>query len=253
MAVITLATLRDYWKYVSDWVNGTDVVSSPKVTVSAALPTGTNNIGDVDLASAIPAGANIIGLVGIDQTTPGTTNGVQITAAIPAGANNIGDVDVLTLPPLPAGTNNIGDVDVITLPALPAGTNNIGDVDVLTLPATNVDGTALASAARTATTSSSDITNSWGKGILVFFDVTAVATSDVKVKVEGKDPTSGKYYTILEGASVTTISTNVYKVNPALTAAVNSIANDILPKTIRLTVTHANANSTTYSVGYSLV
>jgi hypothetical protein len=139
-------------------------------TVDAALPAGTNNIGDVDVLS-LPA--------------------------IPAGTNNIGDVDVLTLPAIPAGTNNIGDVDVLSVvpgtgatalgkaeddphasgdvgvlalavrrdtaavgsgadgdnstlnvnasgrlytsttidAAIPAGTNNIGDVDVLTLPA----------------------------------------------------------------------------------------------------------------------
>ncbi|MES3028478.1 MAG: hypothetical protein V4820_11570 [Pseudomonadota bacterium] len=49
------------------WVN---------VGTMAALPAGTNNIGDVDIASAIPAGTNLIGKVGIDQATPGTTNGV---------------------------------------------------------------------------------------------------------------------------------------------------------------------------------
>lgn len=68
-------------------VSGTGV--SATVTVSVALPAGTNNIGDVDVLS-LPS--------------------------IPAGTNNIGDVDVLTLPSLPAGTNNIGDVDVLTLP-----------------------------------------------------------------------------------------------------------------------------------------
>lgn len=76
-------------------------------TVDAALPAGTNNIGDVDVL-----------------TLP----------ALVAGTANIGDVDVLTLPALPAGTNNIGDVDVLTLPALVAGTANIGDVDIVTMP-----------------------------------------------------------------------------------------------------------------------
>jgi hypothetical protein len=33
-----------------------------------------------------------IGKVVIDQTTPGTTNGVQVNAPIPAGTNNIGEV-----------------------------------------------------------------------------------------------------------------------------------------------------------------
>jgi len=172
LALITLATLKGYWQNVSDWVKGTDTVSSPKVTVSASLP---------------------------------------------------------------------------------AGTNNIGDMDILTLPAFNVDGTGFASAARTATVSSADFTNSFGTGIKVILDVTAVSTSDVKVSIEGKDSASGKYYTILQSASVTTISTNVYRVYPGFTAAANSVATDFVPKIFRITMTHANANSTTYSVGYSLV
>lgn len=105
-------------------------------TLAAAIPAGTNNIGDVDVLS-LPS--------------------------LPAGANNIGDVDVLTLPALPTGANTIGGVNLtqytpsagrlpieldaaalaaletITVAAisaaLPAGTNNIGDVDVLTVPA----------------------------------------------------------------------------------------------------------------------
>lgn len=63
-------------------VAGTEV----QVDIVAALPAGTNNIGDVDILS------------------------------IAAGDNNIGNVDVVTLPSIPAGTNNIGDVDVLTLP-----------------------------------------------------------------------------------------------------------------------------------------
>lgn len=41
-------------------------------------------------APALVASSAIIGNVRIDQTTPGTTNGVQIAAAIPAGTNIIG-------------------------------------------------------------------------------------------------------------------------------------------------------------------
>lgn len=43
----------------------------------------------------LSAGTAIIGKVGIDQTTPGTTNGVEVNAELPAGTNNIGDIDVL--------------------------------------------------------------------------------------------------------------------------------------------------------------
>lgn len=61
----------------------------------SALPvTGTfyQATQPVSIATApvLVAGSAIIGKVGIDQTTPGTTNGVQINAAIPAGTNNIG-------------------------------------------------------------------------------------------------------------------------------------------------------------------
>jgi len=90
------------------------------VTINAALPAGTNNIGDVDVLSlpALPAGNNNIGDVDVASLP-----------ALPAGNNNIGDVDIASIA---AGDNNIGNVDVVTLPALPAGTNNIGDVDVAT-------------------------------------------------------------------------------------------------------------------------
>lgn len=41
MALITLGELKTLWKKVSDWVDGTDSVSKPNVTVdSSALPTG---------------------------------------------------------------------------------------------------------------------------------------------------------------------------------------------------------------------
>src|SRR6185437_107627 len=53
--------------------------------------------------SAIPSGTNLIGKVGIDQTTPGTTNGVQVNAAIPAGTNLIGNTGTL----YPAGSTPI--------------------------------------------------------------------------------------------------------------------------------------------------
>jgi hypothetical protein len=47
-------------------------------------------LGSVVLA----AGSAVVGKVGIDQTTPGTTNGVQINAALPTGTNVIGKVGI---------------------------------------------------------------------------------------------------------------------------------------------------------------
>lgn len=45
-------------------------------------------------AGALGAGSAIVGKVGIDQTTPGTTNGVQVNAALPAGTNLIGKTGI---------------------------------------------------------------------------------------------------------------------------------------------------------------
>lgn len=54
-------------------------------------------------AITLGAGSAIIGKVGIDQTTPGTTNGVQVNAALPAGTALIGKVGIDQTTP---GTTN---------------------------------------------------------------------------------------------------------------------------------------------------
>lgn len=111
--------------------------------------------------------------------------------------------------------------------------------------------TLLASAARTTTQNGADTTNYNNRGIVVVLDMTTVGTGSVTLAIQGKDSVSGKYYTLLAGAAVTTDSTNVYKVYPGLTAAANAVASDVLPATFRVIVTANNANSATYSVGYS--
>lgn len=46
----------------------------------------------IPVNATLQAGASLVGKVGIDQTTPGATNGVQVNAALPAGANTLGRV-----------------------------------------------------------------------------------------------------------------------------------------------------------------
>lgn len=118
----------------------------------------------------------------------------------------------------------------------------------------NQDGTAFASAARTGTPGAFDGVNHNAKGLHLVIDVTALAsTPSVVFKVQGKDSLSGKFYDILTSAAVTAIGTVVLKVYPGLTGTANLIANDILPRNFRVIATHANGNSITYSVGYSLI
>lgn len=71
-----LAKLNDVILVTHDGVNPIPV----NVAVADPIPAGTNNIGYVDVLS-IAAGTNLIWKVGIDQTTPGTTNGVVEASA----------------------------------------------------------------------------------------------------------------------------------------------------------------------------
>jgi len=97
------------------------------VTISAALPAGTNNIGDFDLASAIPAGSNIIGKTYL-------TDGTEDAAVNASNELQVRDDDANTALSTIAGDTtsldgkvtacNTGDVTVGS--ALPSGTNTIG-------------------------------------------------------------------------------------------------------------------------------
>jgi hypothetical protein len=116
------------------------------------------------------------------------------------------------------------------------------------------DITVFASGAQTATQTQSDQTNNTARGIKVVLDMTNVASSpSVTLEIDGKDTASGKYYSILTGAAVTTVSTNVYTIYPGITTSANVAANDILPHTWRIKVVANNSNSGTYSVGASLL
>lgn len=117
----------------------------------------------------------------------------------------------------------------------------------------NEEVTLLASGARTTTQVSSNLFNNFGKAsLIVVLDMTTVGTGSVTVLIEGKDSASGKYYTLLQGAAVTTNSTNRYRVGPNVAASANAIAQDYIPPIFRITVTANNANSATYSVGYTI-
>jgi hypothetical protein len=74
-----------------------DTGSTTVVTALPALPTGANSIGTVGLNAGVAsvgtvglnAGTNVAGKFGIDQTTPGTTNAVQLTGPGTTLANPI--------------------------------------------------------------------------------------------------------------------------------------------------------------------
>lgn len=130
----------------------------------------TSNALNVNLT----AGSAVVGKVSIDQTTPGTTNGVQVNAALPAGTNaigklaandgvDIGDVTVNNASGASAvniqdGGNSItvdngGTFAVQVNSAIPSGTNLIGKVgiDQTTVGTTNAVSLAQVGATTVAT------------------------------------------------------------------------------------------------------
>jgi hypothetical protein len=117
----------------------------------------------------------------------------------------------------------------------------------------NADLTLITAVGVTATQNSPDQTNGFGRGLIVVLDMTVVGTGSVTITIQGKDPASGKYYTLLTGAAVVTNSTNVYTVYPGAPATANVSANAPLPRTWRVLVTANNANATTYTVGASVI
>jgi hypothetical protein len=195
-------------------IGNVDVASMPNVTIGTlpALPAGTNNIGDVDVAS-IAAGDNNIGNVDVltvpsPLSTAGngtaaaahrvtiasdstgviavTDNGGSLTVDGTVAVTNAAltelaaaidtEMQVDVVGALPAGTNNIGDVDIAS--ALPAGDNNIGNVDVVTMPTvtikTRADTATLSNVASSATSVTILATNTGRLGCSIQNDSTEV-------------------------------------------------------------------------------
>lgn len=113
--------------------------------------------------------------------------------------------------------------------------------------------TILPSLSRTTTTLGSPNLNLEGKGLAVVVDVTTAGTGSITITVKGYDPVSAKSYNILVSAAITTNSVTVLKIYPGLTAAANLVANDFVPSSFIVDVTHNNANAITYSVSALLI
>lgn len=104
------------------------------------------------------------------------------------------------------------------------------------------------SAARTATPTAVTKRVDRAKGVLLLIDVTAIsATPSVTPKIEGV-MSSGAVYTILTGAAITATGQTALKVYPGITASANVAVSDVVPQSIKITLTHGDSDSATYSV-----
>jgi len=110
--------------------------------------------------------------------------------------------------------------------------------------------TLFASTARTATSVSSVLSAEEVVSSVFIIDVTAAsATPSVVFSIEGKDPLSESFYNIIDSAAITATGTTAIQVGMNIVAAANVAANKILPEEYRITATHGDGDSITYTVG----
>ena len=110
-----------------------------------------------------------------------------------------------------------------------------------------------ASAARTATPTVVTKRVDGYKGCVLTIDATAAsATPSVTPKIEGV-MSSGAVYPLLTGAAITGTGQTALKIYPGITAASNVAVSDLLPQTIKITFTHGDADSITYSADLVLI
>jgi|GEM_PF-2081880 len=122
----------------------------------------------------------------------------------------------------------------------------------------NTEGILLVSAARTMAVSSPLQTNHNSRGVLVILSVTAASgTGGLTLNIVGRDPVSSTDYNLnVNPTAVTAIGISVYALYPNASGTsihVKQSTSLILPRTWSIYVSHADASSYTYSVGYSLI
>jgi hypothetical protein len=120
----------------------------------------------------------------------------------------------------------------------------------------NQNMTALVLANATASANGADLENVSGRAAHVVIDITSITGTapTATFTVQGKDPKSGKYYTILASAALNAAATTVLRIGPALTAAANLVANDVMPRAFRvICTTGGTVTDLDATVGVSLV
>lgn len=123
----------------------------------------------------------------------------------------------------------------------------------------NIQGTVLASAARTATTESSMMVNNNARGVIVFLSVTAASTTGgLSLQIATKDPVTGNnpYALTASPTAVTAIGEYGYLLYPGVStaqAAIKQATSGVLPRSWYVYITAGDASSYTYSVGYAYI
>lgn len=104
------------------------------------------------------------------------------------------------------------------------------------MASTTETATMITHTAASAGVNGGDMDGSNSKGVIVFVNITAITGTSptLTVTLQGKSASSGVYYTILASAALNTTGLTVLKAYPGLTAAANTVANDIVPASWRV-------------------
>lgn len=86
----------------------------------------------------------------------------------------------------------------------------------------------------------------------IAIDITAIAGGSLTFTVEGKDPASGKYYTLLATAALAGTGTTILRIFPGATAVANLAANDIMPGIFRVKWVITTTPTATFTIGAAL-
>lgn len=185
--------------------------------------------------TAVTAAINEVQTLTIDATggTYTLTYSGQTTAPIAF------DADASAVETALRGLSSINGANVNVAPSGPGKSITfVGTLAAQNVSAITADATSLTGGAQTAT---------------IQTQTEGVPASSLVLTISGINPATGVAYTLLTGAAVTSISTNVYRIYPGLTPAANATVSDVLPKTWTVTVTAANTSSATYSVAAVLL
>lgn len=242
--------------------NMLNVYSAGRLWNSATYDRAPGNTTGAFVAGAIAAGAadsgNPVKVGGkYNATAPTLVDGnrgdiqlgsrgalnVQLTSANAAGIINNTTMNV-------DGISAVANaIDVMAIPVL---INGAGTLD---RQRGNVETGALITlaAAAPATTNSADTVNYNGRGVMVTIDITAIATQTVTVNIQLKDPTSGKYVTLLASTALAAVATTVMTVYPGCIAVANSVANLPMPRTWRVQTVGAVGGTVSLTVAASII
>lgn len=122
--------------------------------------------------------------------------------------------------------------------------------------------TILTSAARTATTASSDQRNTYHRGVLLVVDYTATPNNaeTIQPTIQAKDALTGKYQNIVAFTAVTsstlgaspTTATFLYTLYPGAVETITNANHEVqalaLPRLWRVRMVHSASGSYTYTV-----